>query len=200
MPDNSHPSQRCQYLHCRKFIFHDMNTGMCVDCANGAVNGLMKYFKNRSIVGICFILTILLIIPAINALFGLHDGVRIPIRIGYLWQGYMSIALWDFGDIAALGFFGIIWAMAICYLLAFTRKINFDAGLLQYKVDYSVKGDEIFYASAAQIQKGRSDSATRGGLIVIELLFSIFTGPFFFMHGLYTLRKLLTYINTNNSN
>ena len=198
MSDNTQPSQRCQYLHCRKFIFLDMNTGMCVDCAKGAVNGLKKYFRKRSIVGICFILAVLLIIPGITALFGLYDGIRIPIRVGYLWQGYMSIALWGFGDVAALRLFGIIWAMAICYILAFTRKINFDAGLLQYKVDYSVKGDEIFYASAAQIQKGRSDSATRGGLIVIELLFSIFTGPFFFIHGLYTLRKLSNYINNSN--
>ena len=200
MSGNTPPSQRCQYLHCRKFIFLDMGTGMCTDCAKGAVNGLKKYFKKRSIVGVCFTLTILLVIPAINVLLGLHDAIHIPIRIGYLWQGYMSIALWDFGMVAALGLFGIIWVMVICYLLAFTRKINFDAGLLQYKVDYSVKGDEIFYASAAQIQKGRSDSATRGGLIVIELLFSIFTGPFYFIHGLYTLRKLSTYINTNNSN
>ena len=198
MPDKTPPSQRCQYLHCRKFIFHDMNTGMCIDCAKGAVHGLKKYFKKRSIVGVCFILAVLLIVPAINVLLGLYDGIRIPIRIGYLWQGYMSIYPWDFGAIATLGIFGIIQVMLICYFLAFTRKINFDAGLLQYKVDYSVKGDEIMYASAAQIQKGRSDSATRGGLIVIELLFSIFTGPFFFIHGLYTLRRLSNYINNYN--
>jgi len=174
-----------------------MNTGMCIDCARGAVNGLKKYFKKRSIVGACFILAVLLIIPGINVLFGLYDGIRIPIRVGYLWQGYMSIDLWDFGMITTLGVVGIVQVMLICYFLAFMRKINFDAGLLQYKVDYSVKGDEIFYASAAQIQKGRSDSATRGGLIVVELLFSIFTGPFFFIHGLYTLRKLSNYINNN---
>jgi len=38
-------SERCLYLHCRKFLQNDyMHTGMCKDCAVGAIKGIKKYF------------------------------------------------------------------------------------------------------------------------------------------------------------
>lgn len=193
LPSNQ-PSERCLYLHCRKFIHNAHNTGMCVECAKGAIVGIKRYFRIRSMVGVGFMVLVFLIIPGLNALLSLNDVIRIPISIGYLYQGYMSINIWSFSAINALGIFGIVQVMIICYFLGFTKKVNFETGI-QYKVDYSVKSDEIFYASAAQLQKGRSDSATRGGLVVVELAISLFTGPFFFAHGLYTLRKLSNYIN-----
>jgi len=165
---------------------------MCVDCAKGAIIGIKKYFKNRSVAGIVIMLIVFLIIPGISALFGLDDGIHIPIT-GYLFQSTLSINIWTFSALAALGIAGIIQIMIICYFLGFTKKISFETGI-QYRADYTVKGDNIFYASATQIQKGRSDSAVKGGLVIVELFISILSGPVFFLHGLYTLRKLSSYV------
>lgn len=39
-------SERCTYLHCRKFLKNDyLNTGMCTDCTVLAVLSIKKYFK-----------------------------------------------------------------------------------------------------------------------------------------------------------
>ena len=140
---------------------------------------------------------VLLLVPLLNDLLGLGGEIRIPIPFGALFLGYLIFNVWNFENIAALGALGVLGLILACYLAAFTRKISFEDGAgLRYTFNYSVKADNIFHSSYGAMHKGRSDSAARGGMFLIELLVSMVSGPFFFAHGLYTLRKLSNYTET----
>jgi len=169
-----------------------MNTGICRDCAELAVSGIKRFLKVRSFIGASFILAVFLLIPAVNALLGFGEIILIPIN-----NGLIVIDVWTFDDVAALRVGGFILLMMICFFLAFIKRVNFESisELLKDKLEDKSKDDYRIYTVTVDSSRiGSFDGAGRIGVLLIELLISFISGPFFFIHGFYKLRQLSIYI------
>jgi len=179
-------SNRCAYLHCRKFLNDDMNTGICLDCAHLTIAAIKRFFKVRTVLGIVFAATIFLLIPSLTTLMGLDRIVVIPAYHGSVGMAFA----WTFASIYALGTVQIILGVIFCYLLGFSGRIRFESGVV-FSYDPMIHSTNVSHTAK---RGGALDSMANSGAFIAELFVSLISGPFFFIHGLYKLRQLSVYI------
>jgi len=192
---NKQTFDRCTYEYCRKFLKEDEKMiGICRDCAELSIAGYKKMFRLRSIIGVAIIGFVFLFVPLLNQSLSLNNVVAIP-----LGNFSLTANIWSFERIALVGVIGVIYLIVLCYLLAFARKVKLEtlSGYFRSKLDSRgiVSTQGVVQTGVAMGRFGGSpDAYGRIGITVIEIFASIISGPFFFAHGLYTLRKLSAYV------
>ena len=188
---NKKQYERCRY--CSKFLTDEQkNTrrAFCTACASNILVRLKKSFMVRAVFGILCVVAVLVFIHhvRVNAYFygeGVLSIVRVPTSFGYLnWRVNTFNSIMNFSIIqnAAVG--------ALAFMFPFLRRVRFGMDAYQTFSQEAVPGSSTSSHPYLYAVRGNGD---RMGVLISELMLSLVSGPYFFVHGLVAMGRMRKY-------
>jgi len=192
-------SERCAY--CRKFLSPEqMSTGICLDCAQKAVAGIKQSIKIRVVIGMFLMAVLFVLIHYLRVNSFEYGTPPLSVMRSPAFGGYLTYNVRTFNGLINTSLFRQILLGILFFLIPFAKRVRFGVGnyyALATNFNDTKERDKSHasdhpYVIAARSARGGAD---RAGLLFCELFLSAISGPVFFVHRIYTLVKLSSYLN-----
>ena len=187
--------ERCK--HCRKFLTDEQKRAdrtLCLDCADSVLAGIKKSFRIRAVLGVLCIALVFAFIHymRMNA-FEYGEGVLRVIRVPTVF-GYLTYRPAAFENIMNFSFVQQIMLGAVVFTIPFAKRVRFGMdSYYTFSMQYTSKShtSDHPYLITQAASRGSGD---RLGLLISELLLTLVSGPYFFIHGAVTMWKMKRYV------